>query len=410
MEDMKAMFAQMSGSNGRLRAEDVKKLAAQFGANVSSNEVEALFPQAKEKPASVPPPIPSDDDEPPSRRAQPASAKPSAAKSSVNLSISKLADALEEFYTQKNLPELMDNSLSVAKRYLDDQELLWRKLERKHGPRGSTPAAAPPAAPVQEVQEAADAPPRCYVCNCVVPSDPEDDRYYLYKVSPFWGDKYCHKHAGQEGCASCDRLPSVYDESPPVPIGDDLSLCCSCTVTADIDKQQLRRELNQFMEGVLGLQGSECLEVPLKFTSLSKLNSRAGGCHAPSRTRRGLCVTEWRGKRVVGVSGVLVLDGLPWEVAGSVSAHELTHAHIRLTHPHVQLPIQVEEGLCQLASALWLARPGAEKSKLTEHTMWRIENHTDPTYGAGYKAAKGRLNYFDDFSELIDSTCRKGKF
>ena len=70
-------------------------------------------------------------------------------------------------------------------------------------------------------------------------------------------------------------------------------------------------------------------------------------------------MTEWRGKRVVGVSGVLVLDGLPWEVrchglpraaagltqllqvAGSVSAHELTHAHIRLTHPHVQLPIQV---------------------------------------------------------------------
>ena len=43
----------------------------------------------------------------------------------------------------------------------------------------------------------------------------------------------------------------------------------------------------------------------------------------------------------------------------------------------------MEEGLCQLASALWLARPGAEKSKLTEHTMWRIENHTDPTYGAG---------------------------
>ena len=30
------------------------------------------------------------------------------------------------------------------------------------------------------------------------------------------------------------------------------------------------------MEGVLGLQGSECLEVPLKFTSLSKLNSRGG--------------------------------------------------------------------------------------------------------------------------------------
>ena len=25
-------------------------------------------------------------------------------------------------------------------------------------------------------------------------------------------------------------------------------------------------------------------------------------------------MTEWRGKRVVGVSGVLVLDGLPWEV------------------------------------------------------------------------------------------------
>ena len=33
-----------------------------------------------------------------------------------SLSMSKLADALEEFYTQKDLPELLDNSLSLAKR------------------------------------------------------------------------------------------------------------------------------------------------------------------------------------------------------------------------------------------------------------------------------------------------------
>jgi hypothetical protein len=50
-----------------------------------------------------------------------------------------------------------------------------------------------------------------------------------------------------------------------------------------------------------------------------------------------------------------VLYGLPRLLTGSILAHELMHAWLRLSGvSHRQLPLEVEEGLAQLLAHIWL--------------------------------------------------------
>lgn len=55
----------------------------------------------------------------------------------------------------------------------------------------------------------------------------------------------------------------------------------------------------------------------------------------------------------VQVTAILVQYGLPWLLTGSILAHELMHAWLRLAGL-TQLSLDVEEGLCQLMALLWL--------------------------------------------------------
>ena len=50
---------------------------------------------------------------------------------------------------------------------------------------------------------------------------------------------------------------------------------------------------------------------------------------------------------------MLVLHGMPWLLTGSVLAHEIMHAWLRLSGLQ-RLSLDVEEGLCQLMAMLWL--------------------------------------------------------
>jgi hypothetical protein len=53
------------------------------------------------------------------------------------------------------------------------------------------------------------------------------------------------------------------------------------------------------------------------------------------------------------VTAVLVLYGLPWLLTGTILAHELMHAWLRMNGV-TGLSLDVEEGLCQLMALLWL--------------------------------------------------------
>jgi hypothetical protein len=75
----------------------------------------------------------------------------------------------------------------------------------------------------------------------------------------------------------------------------------------------------------------------------------------------GLGAAWWRAitsrsvqlRRVSSVSAILVLYGMPRLLTGSIIAHELMHAWLRLNGA-LDLEARVEEGLCQLMSFLWL--------------------------------------------------------
>ena len=59
------------------------------------------------------------------------------------------------------------------------------------------------------------------------------------------------------------------------------------------------------------------------------------------------------------VTAILVLFALPWLLTGSILAHELMHAWLRLSGL-TGLSLDVEEGLCQLLALLWLEQQPAE--------------------------------------------------
>lgn len=255
--------------------------------------------------------------------------------------------------------------------------------------------------------------PRCWVCNSVTPTDPDDSRYYVYLETPFWGDKYCHSHKGMVGCASCERMPSVFDDTNFMPIGDGLLLCCRCNQMASYDFEAFSAGVCDFFGE---LSGAGANSVPISQVTLNTLNSRASAMCKPIKTRRGLCVAKQDSRgRVVEVTGVMVLAGLPRLVAGSVLAHELTHAHIKQNFPLAKLPLQVEEGLCQLSSALWLeacdGAQSADESKLKEYLTFKIQNHADPVYGTGYSLARKAYEANGrDFVGLVEHVCRTREF
>ena len=74
------------------------------------------------------------------------------------------------------------------------------------------------------------------------------------------------------------------------------------------------------------------------------------------------------------VAAILVLYGLPWLLTGTILAHECMHAWLRL-RGITQLPLQTEEGLCQLMGLLWLESQDLSKqqvSNCTNDTHWHV--------------------------------------
>lgn len=64
------------------------------------------------------------------------------------------------------------------------------------------------------------------------------------------------------------------------------------------------------------------------------------------------------------VTAILVLYGLPWLLTGSILAHECMHAWLRLRGV-TRLPLETEEGLCQLMALLWLEAQDLSKKQVT---------------------------------------------
>nr|CAB3496384.1 unnamed protein product [Digitaria exilis] len=126
------------------------------------------------------------------------------------------------------------------------------------------------------------------------------------------------------------------------------------------------------------------------------------------------------------VTAILVLYGLPRLLTGSILAHELMHGWLRLKG-YRNLNAEVEEGICQVMSYLWLeseilpasSRHAASSSyasssssssypptsskkggishtekKLGEFFLHQIANDTSTAYGDGFRTAYAAVNKY----------------
>lgn len=170
-------------------------------------------------------------------------------------------------------------------------------------------------------------------------------------------------------------------------IGDGRYICLECLSSIVPDTaaaQPLYNEIGEFYRSQLHMQIPEV--PPLMLVENSGLNEacdregRSGAINGPVTHTRGLCLIERvssvRTGRIAqdahsggltsrsemvplrvdpncNVIAIIVLAGLPRVVTGAVIAHELMHAWLR-EHGIRKLPEQVEEGLCQLMSYLWI--------------------------------------------------------
>jgi Protein DA1/LIM domain len=265
--------------------------------------------------------------------------------------------------------------------------------------------------------------PRCTVCSNFLPKEPGLNRI-VWQVSPFWGDKTCPAHAtdGTKRCTACQRLQPHSEQWADLDDGRALCLLCLGTVVPNTDAAQ------HLYDSILEFYSRSGMQLPtrppLSLVNNSALNT-ATGQQGANRTdgpifhTRGLCLTEYSqmvrttvwlgiksesvGPKKCSVTAILVLSGLPRLLTGCILAHELMHAWLRLSG-FEDLPLEVEEGLCQLMALLWLeAQPESQGSssrsansggiprsydeKLASYLGNQIRTDASIVYGDGLRAA-----------------------
>ncbi|KAL0924963.1 hypothetical protein M5K25_005824 [Dendrobium thyrsiflorum] len=289
--------------------------------------------------------------------------------------------------------------------------------------------------------------PECFCCHaCNQPiSDYEIptnmNGLIEYRAHPFWLQKYCPSHEidGSPRCCSCELVEPR--DARFVTLDDGRKLCLDCLDSAIMDTsecQPLYLDIQEFYEG-LNMKVEQ--QVPLLLVERQALNEamegEKGGHHHLPETR-GLCLSEEQtvssilrrprigsGNRIVDmmtepyrltrrceVTAILILYGLPRLLTGSILAHEMMHAWLRLKGYRGLSP-EVEEGICQVLAHMWLdseimsgsgsfgaSTSSASSSSATTKKGWRsqserklgdffkhqIESDTSLAYGDGFRA------------------------
>ncbi|XP_058099438.1 LIM domain-containing protein HDR3 isoform X1 [Magnolia sinica] len=292
--------------------------------------------------------------------------------------------------------------------------------------------------------------PKCDVCRQFIPTNTAG--LIEYRAHPFWNQKYCpsHDHDRTPRCCSCERMESR--KTRYMSLGDGRSLCLECLDSAILDTgdcQPLYHAIRDYYEG-MNMRLDQ--QIPMLLVERQALNEamegeKDGHHHMPET--RGLCLSEEqtvssirRKPRIGGnfisdlktqkqkltrkseVTAILVLFGLPRLLTGSILAHELMHGWLRL-NGYRNLNPEVEEGICQVLSHMWLESevmpasrsmpstsmaassssshaPSSSKKagksdiekKLGEFFMHQIVHDSSPAYGGGFRAANAAVNRY----------------
>ncbi|XP_044461304.1 protein DA1-related 2-like isoform X2 [Mangifera indica] len=290
--------------------------------------------------------------------------------------------------------------------------------------------------------------PKCEVCHQFIPTNGAG--LIEYRCHPYWSQKYCpsHEHDHTSRCCSCERLESwtvrYYS------LEDGRSLCLECMESAIMDTGDCQPLYHAIRDCYEGMNMKLDQQIPMLLVERQALNEaivgEKNGFHHMPETR-GLCLSEEQtvtsilrrpkigGNRLVGirtqpqkltrkceVTAILVLYGLPRLLTGAILAHELMHGWLRLKG-YRNLNPEVEEGICQVLSYMWLEsevlpgskympstsaasssssssssskkgeRSGVEK-KLGEFFMHQIAHDGSPAYGGGFRAANAAVNKY----------------
>ncbi|XP_020210290.1 protein DA1-related 2 [Cajanus cajan] len=279
--------------------------------------------------------------------------------------------------------------------------------------------------------------PKCEVCHQYIPINAAG--LIEYRCHPYWNQKYCpcHEYDNTARCCSCERLESRDERY--YRLEDGRILCFECMESAITDTGECQPLYHSIRDYYEGMNMKIDQQVPMLLVGREALNEaivgeKNGFHHLPET--RGLCLSEEKtvasvyrwprfgGHRLTGmrcqhqkltrkcdVTAILVLYGLPRLLTGAILAHELMHAWLRLKG-YQNLSPEVEEGICQVLSYMWLdaevmsgsrsmpstsasasassSKKGAKshvESKLGEFFKNQIANDSSPTYGGGFRAA-----------------------
>ncbi|XP_042019979.1 protein DA1-related 1-like [Salvia splendens] len=292
--------------------------------------------------------------------------------------------------------------------------------------------------------------PKCDVCKNFIPTNAAG--LIEYRAHPFWHQKYCpsHEHDGTPRCCSCERMEPV--DARYLVLEDGRKLCLECLDSSIMDThecQPLYLEIQEFYEGLMMKVEQQ---VPLLLVERQALNEAMEGektGHHFMPETSGLCLSEEQtvntilrrpkigGQRITGmfpepyklvrkceVTAILILYGLPRLLTGSILAHEMMHAWLRLKG-YPNLSPEVEEGICQVLAHMWLdseiiagsgsnaassssapstsaSSSGSSKKgkrsdfekKLGEFFKHQIESDSSEAYGGGFREGnKAVLKY-----------------
>ncbi|KAK1301229.1 Protein DA1-related 1 [Acorus calamus] len=295
--------------------------------------------------------------------------------------------------------------------------------------------------------------PKCDVCKQFIPTN--IDGQIEYRAHPFWQQKYCPSHEldNTPRCCSCERMEPI--DTKYVTLDDGRKLCLECLDSAIMDNTEchpLYFDIQEFYEG-LNMKVEQ--KIPLLLVERQALNDamegeKNGHHHMPET--RGLCLSEEQtvstilrrpkigaGNQVMDmvtepfkltrrceVTAILILYGLPRLLTGTILAHEMMHAWLRLKG-YRALSQEVEEGICQVLAHMWLDSeitsgsstnipppPSSSSSssssststsskkgtrsqfekKLGDFFKHQIEKDPSPAYGDGFRAGEQAVSQY----------------
>ncbi|GER47918.1 hypothetical protein STAS_25063 [Striga asiatica] len=218
--------------------------------------------------------------------------------------------------------------------------------------------------------------PECFRCHgCRQPIS--DYEFSISGSYPY--HKTCYKESYHPKCDICSHFSW---DARFAALNDGRKLCLECLDSSIMDTdecQPLFLDIQEFFEG-LNMRITQ--QVPLLLVERQALNEamdgeRHGHHHMPET--RGLCLSEeqtistilrrprtgggnratamrtepYRLIRHCEVTAILILYGLPRLLTGSILAHEMMHAWLRL-NGYRTLRQDVEEGICQVIASMWL--------------------------------------------------------